>query len=255
VTFAASLIVVTGVGYGVSHHGAPEGIAFGAASVRAVAARTYTTAPRERAELRLPDGTRVRLAPVSRLRVGTDFGDQRRDVFLDGQGHFEVTHDAQRPFTVFAGTASVRDLGASFAVRSYPEDGATQVVVREGTVALSGVGRLTAGELGRLTAEGVGARQRVDVAAALGWLEGRLVFAGTPLGGVLQELRRWHDVQAEVPDPVLLARPFTGTLDEASPDDAVAQLAAALALDVRRDGGRVLLRARAAERPAAASTR
>ncbi len=251
VTLAASVLVMAGVGYGVSQRDAPHDDGSpDATAVAAVAARTYATAPRERAELRLPDGTRVRLAPMSRLRVGTDFGDERRDVFLDGEGYFEVTHDARRPFTVFAGSASVRDLGTTFAVRSYPDDSATQVVVREGRVALSGVGALAAGERGRLTADGVGTRGRVDVETALGWLHGRLVFARAPLGQVLQELRRWHDVEATVADPALLTLPFTGTLTDASPDDAVARLAAALALDVRRDGARVVLRARAVGTPA-----
>ena len=241
VTFTASVLVMAGVGYGVSHRSAPDGTSWGTAPVIALAARTYTTAPRERAELRLPDGTRVRLAPVSRLRVGADFGAERRDVFLEGEGYFEVAHDAQRPFTVFAGNASVRDLGTAFAVRSYPDERAMQVVVREGAVAVSGVGRLGPGELGRLTADGTGTRERVNVAAALGWLHGRLVFVDAPLGRVLQDLRRWHDLDARVADPSLLALRFTGTLDDASLEDAVAQLAAALALEVRRDGGRVVL--------------
>src|SRR5256885_1096045 len=60
---------------------------------------TYVTAVRERSELRLPDGTRVRLAPASKLRVATDFGVERRDVYLDGEAYFEVVHDEMRPFT------------------------------------------------------------------------------------------------------------------------------------------------------------
>src|SRR5690242_20395896 len=72
--------------------------------------RVYVTAPRERAELLLSDGTHVRLAPGSQLRVAADYGLDRRDAYLDGLAYFEVAHDARRPFTVFARNASAVDI-------------------------------------------------------------------------------------------------------------------------------------------------
>src|SRR2546423_11101612 len=111
------------------------------------AEETFATANRERAELRLSDGTRIRLAPASHIRVAADYGEKQRAVYLDGQGYFEVKHDLSRPFTVYAGTAVARDLGTEFAVRNYTEDRAVQVVVRAGAVAMSGVGRLGAGDV------------------------------------------------------------------------------------------------------------
>ena len=206
------------------------------------AEESFVTANRERAELRLSDGTRVHLAPGSRLRVAADFGETKRDVHLDGQGYFQVEHDARRPFTVHAGNAIARDLGTEFAVRSYGEDEAVQVVVRRGAVVLSGVGRLGAGDVGRIGVSGVASLTHgVRVDSLLGWLDGRLVFRDAPLSQVLAELRRWHDVDVQLADPSLATLPFTGVLTDDSFRSSIDLVAATLGLRVRRSGRRVAL--------------
>jgi ferric-dicitrate binding protein FerR (iron transport regulator) len=208
----------------------------------APARRTYATLSGERAELRLADGTHVRLAPGSKLSIAPDYGTDRRDVYLDGQAYFDVVHDARKPFTVFAGNASARDLGTTFAVRSYPEDGAVQVVVRSGEVALSGLGRLGAGDLGRLSADGrTSIRHGVNVEQLLGWLDGSLTFVDAPLDRVLQDMHRWYDVDVTLGDSSLASLPFTGTLADVSPKAAVELVAATLGLTVRRIGTRTTL--------------
>ena len=204
---------------------------------------TFATANRERAELRLSDGTRIRLAPASRVEVAADYGEQQRVVRLEGQGYFEVKHDTTRPFTVFAGAAVARDLGTDFAVRSYAEDRAVQVVVRTGAVDMSGVGRLAAGDVGRLGTDGTTSLTRgVAVDSLLTWLDGRLVFHDAPLSTVLAELRRWHDADVRLADPALGTLPFTGVLTDASLPSSITLVAATLGLLVRHSGDRVTLR-------------
>lgn len=203
---------------------------------------TFETRNRERTTLRLPDGTAVSLAPASRLRLAADYGDDRRDVYLDGEAYFDVTHDSLRPFTVFAGNASARDLGTQFLVRKYPEDSTVHVVVRTGSVAMSGVGRLGAGDLGRLGADGhASLRHGVAVGSYFAWLDGRLVFRDTPLRDVLLALKRWHDVDVQLADSTLGTLPFTGTLTDASFRASIDLVGLTLGLRVRRDGSRVTL--------------
>lgn len=223
--------------------------AFGLARSKKVASppprppETFATANRERAELRLSDGTRIRLAPASRVEVAADYGEQQRVVHLEGQGYFEVKHDTTRPFTVYAGSVTARDLGTDFAVRSYPEDRAVQVVVRTGAVAMAGVGRLAAGDVGRLGIDGTSSLTRgVAVDSLLTWLDGRLVFHDTPLSTVISELRRWHDADVRLADPALGALPFTGVLTDASLPSSINLVAATLGLRARRTGDRVTLR-------------
>lgn len=203
---------------------------------------TYATNDGEHAELRLSDGTRVRLAPASRLRVAVDFGVERRNVYLEGEAFFDVTHDEARPFTVFAGSTSAQDLGTSFSVRSYPTDDAVEVIVRDGIVALGGVGQLEQGDLGRLTSEGrATVRRGVDVDSLLGWLEGRLTFVDAPLDEVLRTIKRWHGVEVRLTDSTLGRLPFTGALADASADASIELVAATLGLRVERTGIEVRL--------------
>lgn len=214
------------------------------------APRVYETAAAQRADLLLTDGTKVVLAPASRLRVATDFGNERRDLYLDGEAFFDVAHDSQRPFTVYAGNASAHDIGTAFSVRSYAEDGAVQIVVREGVVAMSGVGPLGAGDVGRLTTEGkTSVRHRADVSSMLGWLDGRLEFEDAPLARVLDDVRRWHHVDVELRDSTLGSLPFTGSVGGLPTSQALELVSRTLGLRLTRENDRYTLNAAAGRRP------
>lgn len=203
-----------------------------------VASRTYATPVRERAEFRLPDGTRVRLAPASRLRVAADFGVTRRDVYLDeGEAYFDVVHNSPRPFTVFAANSSVRDIGTAFAVRSLAAEARVRVVVREGVVALSGAGLLKAGDVGRLAANGtVSVQRNVRTDALLAWVDGRLAFEDAPLAEVVADLSRWHGVEVRLADSTLKQLLFTGDLHDAGATQGIETVAATLGLNVTHEG-------------------
>ncbi|MEP6732913.1 MAG: FecR domain-containing protein [bacterium] len=204
--------------------------------------RTYSTVRGQRAEVRLADGTKVRMAPASRLSIASDYGTDRRDVYLEGEAYFDVLHDVHKPFTVFAGNASARDLGTEFAVRNYSEDGAVQIVVRSGQVALSGLGRLGPGDVGRLASDGqTSLRHHANVERMLGWLGGTLSYSDAPLHRVLEDLRRWYEVDVVIADSSLASLPFTGRIAEASPTAAVQLVAATLGLRARREANRIVL--------------
>lgn len=234
--------VVLGVG-GVLAAGLVGAVLFAGRHERPLAAaRTYVTADGERADVQLKDGTLIHMAPGSRLVVAAGFGEPRRDVHLDGEAYFAVVHDAKHPFTVRTGNVSVRDLGTAFAVRAFAEDSAVQVVVRNGEVAMSRVGRLGAGDMGRLGSDGRGSIVHgADVDALLGWVHGRLQFTDAPLGRVLADVRRWYGVDAELADSTLAGLPFTGTLSDLAPSDAVGLVGATLGMRVQPDGDRLVL--------------
>lgn len=207
-----------------------------------LAPRVYATPVGQQVDIRLPDGTQMRIAPESRVRLAADFGAQRRDVYVEGEAYFEVTHDTSRPFTVFAGNTSTRDIGTAFAVRSYAEEGAVRVVVTEGKVVMSGAGLLAAGDVGRLTADGIATVQRkVDVAPLIGWTHGELMFEDAPLAQVLQDLRRWYGIDVRLADSALKALPFTGSLRGASAAQGVELVAATLGLRLTYDKNRTVL--------------
>jgi len=201
----------------------------------------------ERVSFRLADGTGVMLGPVSRLVYSADYGHRTREVQLEGDGYFEVVHDASRPFVVRTATAQVRDLGTRFALRARPRDGGLDVVVAEGSVALGHAASrdslvLTRGDFARLPAAGRAVvRRNVNVERYLGWTRGELVFERTPLPAVVEELERWYDVDIQLASRDLESRLLTGTFRDKPIPDVLTLIASSLDLTVSRSGQRYLL--------------
>src|SRR3984893_1173499 len=93
----------------------------------------FETRTREQLSRRLPDNSVLHLNTDSALTIR--FGKTERLVTLtSGQAEFEVAHDPERAFRVFAGAAEVVAIGTKFDVRL--EGDATVVTVVEGRVAV-----------------------------------------------------------------------------------------------------------------------
>lgn len=240
---AASLVVAVGAGFLYRYY-----VTSGAHSAPApVAQREYVTPRGRRAELRLVDGTRVVLSVASRLRVAPDFGARSRDVYLEGEAYFAVTHDSARRFVVHTSTASTEDLGTRFDVRAYADQRPLQVVVAEGSVALHSVAAshhsavppavLTVRQLARVDSSGAITVQRaVDLNRYLAWTQGRLVFKDTPLREALPELNRWFDLDFRLGDNSLATRPLTVSIYSQLGDQMLQLLAASLDARYERHG-------------------
>lgn len=81
----------------------------------------------------LKDGTAVKLKPGSKLSY-SDFSADKRVVYLDGEGFFEVAKDSSKPFLVYAGHIIVRVIGTSFKVVSNTGKAKSSVSVTSGKV-------------------------------------------------------------------------------------------------------------------------
>ncbi len=81
----------------------------------------------------LKDGTTVKLKPGSKLSFA-DFSANRRVVYLNGEGFFEVAKDSTKPFVVYAGHITVRVVGTSFNVISNTGKAKSSVSVTSGKV-------------------------------------------------------------------------------------------------------------------------
>jgi ferric-dicitrate binding protein FerR (iron transport regulator) len=85
----------------------------------------------------LPDGSNVTLEPQSSIKFLSDFNKPvTREIYLDGEGFFEVTRNEQRPFLVHANKITTKVLGTSFIVKAFPQDKSVTVVVKTGKVSV-----------------------------------------------------------------------------------------------------------------------
>lgn len=183
----------------------------------------------------LSDGSRVILAPGSRLTVAANYGQGQRGVELQGAGQFIVLHDDKRPFSVRSGSAMIYDLGTVFTVKAVEGRGVV-VAVTEGSVRLSdwsSTGNskaitLAAGDRGRLGTDGSLVSERGSVTPDdSAWVEGKFVFRDASLAEVQADLRRWYGVELVVAENVRTTSITSNGLLSDSVEKSVRNFAAA----------------------------
>jgi len=96
----------------------------------------YSSPYGSKSKVILPDGSSVWLNAGSTLRYSSVFNVQNREVYLAGEGYFDVTHNEQTPFLVQTSTITVKVLGTAFNVKAYPEESVVETTVERGAVQL-----------------------------------------------------------------------------------------------------------------------
>lgn len=87
-----------------------------------------------KSEIKLPDGSVVHLNSGSRLKYSMSYGISDRKVMLEGEGFFDVSKNKKLPFYVQTKYITVKALGTSFNVKSYPGDEVTETTLLSGKV-------------------------------------------------------------------------------------------------------------------------
>jgi len=188
-----------------------------------------------------------RLADDSVLHLDTDtavnirYGKKQRSVtLLSGQAEFEVVHDSDRPFRVFAGPAVIVDLGTQFDVRLERDSAVVTVVEGQVTAGPASMGQRT----GSSTQDGapgfvrLGANQQlriaqgewpgapidVDAQSATAWLRREMVFDHEPLERVAAEYNRYAPKPIEIATPALRNLLISGVFTSDDPEAFIAFL-------------------------------
>ncbi|MEO7367945.1 MAG: FecR domain-containing protein [Gemmatimonadaceae bacterium] len=210
--------------------------------------RMVATGVGSRDSMRLSDGTKVVLGPLSSVKVASGYDTTSRNVDIRGDAYFEVVHDSSKPFTVHVENATIQDIGTKFAIHS-DGVGGIGVSVMEGSVSLAPVQSaappvvLNAGDQGKLDKGGkVAARRGATTEDDMAWLSGRLVFRETPLSEVVSSMRRWYGIELQLMDSSLANRHLTATFSGEPPDRVIEVLRLALGADVERHGDTVFVR-------------
>jgi len=159
---------------------------------------TLTTARGERLPypLILSDGTEVWLNAQSSLSFPVSFTGRERVVKLTGEGYFKVKHNARKPFKVQTSKQTIEDIGTSFNVYAYTDEGHTVTTVAEGSVQINQV-KLNAGE------QSDGSKvSKVNVARYLAWRNDDFDFQGERIETVMRSLARWYNLEVVWEGPV-----------------------------------------------------
>lgn len=165
--------------------------------------------------LRLSDGTLVRLNAGSSLFYPQRFSRlfSRRDVYLDGEAHFDVAENSSQPFVVHVGNLKVKVLGTHFNVKAYPAEELVTTTLEQGRVKVYGdkiaMTLLPDEQAVYNRISGKMTKRSVDSGNYNQWMKGKLLFDQTPLKVIIADLQRRYDVSIKATPAVDLSRCFT----------------------------------------------
>ncbi len=172
-------------------------------------------------DITLSDGSRVWLNAGSAITYPVAFAGNtqkgspgERNVFINGEAYFEVTHNADMPFKVSKGQMEVTVLGTHFNVNAYDDDKDIRVTLLEGSVSMQSTtdpaGRkqsvvLKPGEQAVLThdpaqnrtASQLTIHDNVDLDQVMAWKSGLFNFKGTDIDAIMKQVARWYNVEVE----------------------------------------------------------
>jgi transmembrane sensor len=98
---------------------------------------TVSTKAGDKANITLPDGSKVWLNGDSKITYAEDFNDRTREVHLSGEAFFEVAKDKTRPFIIHTRMINLKVLGTAFNVRSYDYEKETETALVHGSVEIT----------------------------------------------------------------------------------------------------------------------
>jgi transmembrane sensor len=197
-------------------------------------------------QLELPDGTKVWLNSASSITYPTAFSGSQRFVIITGEVYFEVVHNASMPFVVKAGNDVITDLGTSFNINAYREEGSITTTLLQGSVKIfvgSKTNLLFPGQQEITSVEGESAtiKKDVDTDKVVAWKSGKMSFAEASVRQLMNEISRWYDVDIEysgsVPNKI-----FYGSISRDVPLSTILNALRSYGLETKMEGKKVIVK-------------
>lgn len=175
----------------------------------------------QRHKVLLSDGTLVQLNAGSKLTFPAEFTGKTREVYLNGEGFFEVSKNAKQPFIVKTDHIDIKVLGTTFNVSAYDDEGFMTTVLVEGKVNVSQKDKLLANEQFTL-APGQGCFysvnsknsvvRNVDVSEHVLWKDGLYNFKDRPLRDVISRVHKYFNRPIHIESDKLANTQVSGKL-------------------------------------------
>jgi transmembrane sensor len=171
----------------------------------------------------MPDGTTIWLNSDARLEFDASLYNQRqRAVKLYGEGFFEVTENAAKPFIVVTGNIQTRVLGTAFNIEAWQHESEIRVSLVRGKVALKNTSNAATAVLApdqtmrysKQTGEWVVLPMAVN--HIQDWTSGALVFNEVPLEEALKRMAWRFHLTLDYDQKILLNKRITASFQTAS---------------------------------------
>ncbi|MGE8426987.1 MAG: FecR family protein [Sphingobacterium sp.] len=173
----------------------------------------------ERTKIVLSDGTQVWVNAGTSITYPVAFTGDKREVNLEGEAYFDVTHNANQPFIVHSGELQIRVLGTAFGVNTF--NGKINTALVRGSVELQANKqrqRLAAGEVGQYSRSSAKLFLSNDeIRPWVAWKDHMLYFDDVNLLEITERLGRTYDYEFVFDNPAMESLSFT--IDIEQPDD------------------------------------
>lgn len=207
----------------------------------------------KKSQLTLDDGTKVWLNAGSRMAFPNKFKGNKREVFLEGEGYFEVAHNQKLPFYVNTSEIAIKVLGTRFNISAYGLDKLIEAVLIEGSVAISERSALSFMKKESILMpyqkasynrndRSMVVKDEPDVDYAIAWTEGWFKFNRQSIDDVLSKLQRYYNVKFVLDPGFPKEDLITGKLDlKDSIDQVMKALDIIVILQYRIDGNQIYI--------------
>jgi transmembrane sensor len=202
----------------------------------------------------LPDGTTVWLNAGSTLQY-KKFSDSLREVDLQGEGYFTVSHQPKRPFIVHTSGINIKVLGTTFNVKSYPDEKTVETTLINGSVELTKTGsnesiflkpnqkivlyknssvpvknytgsnkRLQSVFNEKVNLINLDTATKIMERTETSWVYNRLIFRGDNFDNLAKKMERWFNVTFVFTDNKVKALRFNGSFENETIKEALEAL-------------------------------
>lgn len=206
----------------------------------------------KKSSLLLEDGTKVWLNAGSRFAFPQKFDGKKREVFLEGEGYFEVAKNINQPFIVNTIDIDVEVLGTKFNLSAYKSDDFIETVLLEGSVNILERGKIFNGKVLMVRNQKATFYKEDDkiilkdeplASSHIVWIEGWYQFSNENIKQVLNKLERYYNIKFSYDQEVISkALPVTGKLDlKESLDEVLTTFSKVAKIDYRISGNQVII--------------
>ena len=240
--YAAIIVFTIGMSYFLSKEFiSPETI------ITDVEYKTLSVNSGERKTIVLYDGTTINLDSGSELKYPNKFG-ATREVYLKGEGYFQVTKNPNKPFRIHANNALIQVLGTKFNIRNWAED-------NEGVIVTVSEGKVALGDNNSAESDKVYLTKNMQSSVLLNgktlepitvnasnfsrWMNNEKHFKDASLKQILSQLERWYDIEFEVEKELLQRKNLTVHLDNTNLDELLELISAITNTKVQRHGKKI----------------
>jgi ferric-dicitrate binding protein FerR (iron transport regulator) len=193
------IVVLSVAGYGISKIDPRPSEKFVLAQLNATTARAINTPAGQVGNISLSDGTAMRIAAGSQLKVVNNFGEKLRAVLVKGTASFTIAAD-KKPFELRGKDVAISATEGKVDLRAEENRPALVRVV-------AGSPRITVGDSSWVASagqtyvmeNGIRPASAGEIDEAFAWMDGRFAASGT-IREVVAAIRRWYDMDVGIGD-------------------------------------------------------